>query len=76
LSNLGIQEETGNTRLPERRDVLLNFVLILIVVILAALVVLLNADFGTSAMGTWAVSGSDVTLSGTTCSSATVPFLS
>jgi hypothetical protein len=53
LSNLGIQEETGNTRLPERRDVLLNFVLILIVVILALSVAFVAA--GASLKLSWLI---------------------
>lgn len=43
---------------------------------LAALVAALNGNDDTSVLGTFAVSGSNVTLSGTACSSLIVPFTS
>lgn len=41
---------------------------------LGALVVLLNAEPILSGLGTWAVSGSDITLTGISCGTAIVPF--
>lgn len=41
---------------------------------LAALVVLLEADAALGALGTWAVSGSNITLTGDVCNNAILPF--
>lgn len=43
---------------------------------LSALVIVLNASPTLGILGTWAVSGSNITLTGTTCSDMELPFLS